>query len=179
MAESARKFALPGAEPPDTDGPPPPRRSWAASILFPLASIAVATAGLAGGVLVAVGPDGLQQLWEETAPENESATAVPLAPQSPLVALPDTVFELDAPGGPRYLMAAMSLELSQADVQPDEQRVATLMAAIQTYVRALTPQELQGAGGLYRLRTGVLHRAQRILGAEMVKDVLISEMLVG
>jgi flagellar FliL protein len=46
------------------------------------------------------------------------------------------------------------------------------------YLRAITPEELQGAEGVYRLKEELLVRTNEAIRPAQVRDVLVREMLV-
>lgn len=49
---------------------------------------------------------------------------------------------------------------------------------LQTYLRELRPEDLQGSAGLYRLRQELLLRINKIMSPDEVDDVLFEEILV-
>ena len=52
------------------------------------------------------------------------------------------------------------------------------MDSFQLYLRALTPEDLNGASGLYRLKEELLARVNAAIGRAEVRDLLFKEMLV-
>ncbi len=96
------------------------------------------------------------------------------------VDLPDIIVNLDT-GGQRLRFLKLKVALEVASAQ-DAERVLQLsprvMDSFQLYLRALTPEDLNGATGLYRLKEELLARVNVAVGTTQVRDLLFKEMLV-
>jgi flagellar protein FliL len=58
------------------------------------------------------------------------------------------------------------------------QFVPRILDSFHMYLRAITPEELQGSEGVYRLKEELLVRANEAVRPAQVRDVLVREMLV-
>jgi flagellar FliL protein len=94
--------------------------------------------------------------------------------------LPDLIANLDTGGrDPVHLRLAASLQLrGAADIGAIKQKMPRLIDELQTHLRALTPQEIQGAAGTQRMKAELLRRAARAVAPQHVDAVLIREMVV-
>ncbi len=96
------------------------------------------------------------------------------------VDIPDILVNLHSLGQrPRFLKLKVALEVENDGVASE---VTTLMPRVmdsfQTYLRALTIDEVSGSGGLGRLKEELTARVNLALAPAQVGDVLIKEMLV-
>ncbi len=96
------------------------------------------------------------------------------------VDLPDMLVNLNAGGHRlRYLKIAAALEVrgaAQADLV--RQFVPRILDSFQLYLRAIRPEELDGAEGVYRLKEELLARVNDAVHPAQVRDVLVRELLV-
>ena len=53
-----------------------------------------------------------------------------------------------------------------------------VMDSMQSYMRDLRVDDLQGSEGLYRLREELMHRINVAIGGNQVSDVLFAEMIM-
>jgi flagellar FliL protein len=97
-----------------------------------------------------------------------------------MVVLPEMIANLNA--GPRrnvFVRLKAQLQLSnkadEANVIADQARVQDLF---QTYLRDMSPDELRGSAGSYRLREELIARANIAVAPAQVTDILFVEMLV-
>ena len=94
--------------------------------------------------------------------------------------MPDIVANLNA--GPRravYLKLQVRLELGKAEDEPAVRAVMPrLMDLFQTYLRDMSPEELRGSEGSYRLREELINRANVATAPVEVRDVLFTQMLI-
>lgn len=157
----------------------PPRKAKGPALFGPLVA-ATALLSAFTGAFFSVGMSGLEAIVAGP-PDQGEARVVPAPPSdNHYVSLPQTIYELSGEGGgARYLMASVTLELPRPLAEEADARASALEGVFQAYVRSLSPEDLQGAAGLYALRQALLHRARRVLGEEAVSDVFISEILVG
>jgi flagellar FliL protein len=97
------------------------------------------------------------------------------------VDLPDVLVNLDVPGGEiRLLRASISIELpSPADKAVINEFMPRIQDALQTRLRALTPDDLRGSAQSFRLREELLQRIRlSVGGAQHVRRVLFRDLLV-
>lgn len=94
--------------------------------------------------------------------------------------MPEIVANLNA--GPRrtsYIKLQSRLELGRAkDAEMVKAAMPRLLDMFQTYLRDMSPEELRGSAGTYRLREELIARANAAVAPARVVDVLFTEMLV-
>ncbi len=94
--------------------------------------------------------------------------------------MPEIVANLNA--GPRrssYIKLHSRLELGRAeDADTVKAAMPRLLDMFQTYLRDMSPEELRGSAGTYRLREELIARANAAVAPARVVDVLFTEMLV-
>jgi len=96
------------------------------------------------------------------------------------VELPDLLVNLSV-AGPRmrFLKLAAALEVhGQADADLVKQLVPRILDSFHLYLRAMRPEELEGAQGVYRVKEELLARTNEATRPAQVRDVLIRELLV-
>jgi flagellar FliL protein len=97
------------------------------------------------------------------------------------VDLPEVLVNLSNTGSDRtqYLKVKIVLELPDqlmvAQIQPVMPRV---MDAFQTYLRELRPSDLDGSGGLYRLKEELTRRVNASIAPSRINAVLFKEIVV-
>jgi flagellar FliL protein len=108
-------------------------------------------------------------------------TEIVAPPPKPLVFfdLPDFLVNLNSGGRKaNFLKLTVSLQIEK---QEDSLRLQAVMPRIidncQIFLRELRVEDLQGAGGIYRLREELLARVNAVSPVK-VDDVLFKEMLV-
>ena len=133
-----------------------------------------AAASLAGGAVLAVGAPRLKEAMRiEPSPAHEESDAQTIPDY---VALPETPYELLGGGKQGYLLASISFKTTQRETV--ERLMPEIRAVTQAYIRELSPADLKGATGLYRLKRDCLHRARKIAGAAAVEDVFITDIVI-
>lgn len=94
--------------------------------------------------------------------------------------LPDMVVNVQAPDGrPTHLKLKLTLEMSdghQAEVLQGQ--MPRLQDMLQSFLRELRPEELQGSAASFQLRAELARRVNLILAPGKIDAVLIEEMLV-
>ena len=94
--------------------------------------------------------------------------------------LPDILVNMQtATGKPTFLKLKLTFEL------PDEEaaevlnpNMPRLQDMLQTFLRELRPEDLQGSQGSYQLRMEILRRVNLVAAPTKVNAVLIEEMLI-
>lgn len=107
--------------------------------------------------------------------QTAKAEAVPS-----LLEIPDIVTNLDV-GGQRTRFIKLHARLllpSIEDHAAAEKLAPQITDTIQTYLRAMTTEDLQGAEGTYRLRAALLNRISVLIAPAHITDVLFSQLLV-
>ncbi|MBL8708999.1 MAG: flagellar basal body-associated FliL family protein [Rhodospirillaceae bacterium] len=115
---------------------------------------------------------------EEGAAEEEHAEEEGHVPV--FVELPEMTANLVPTGKKQpFLKTTLVLELATAEDQPLFEGVQPRVEnEIQTYLRSLRPEDLQGAAGLKRLRDELMLRVKGAAKPAKVKDILFKQMLV-
>ena len=167
-AKNAEAEAKEETEAPEGEGAQTKRK-------LPLKLIAIAGAGLA---VLAGGGFGAYHFFHGKAEEKPATPAVkPVA----FFDLPDVMVNLSGSAGERaqYLKLKIVLELPDqtmgAQIQPVMPRV---MDAFQTYLRELRPADLDGSGGLYRMRDELTRRINTMIAPHRSNAVLFKEVVV-
>ncbi|MFO1068449.1 MAG: flagellar basal body-associated FliL family protein [Geminicoccaceae bacterium] len=96
------------------------------------------------------------------------------------VDLPDVVVNLQSGAGRmRFLKLRISLEvIGQSEADEIQLLTPRILDSFQLYLRALAPDDVQGAVGMQRLKEEMLARVHRAVEPRRIEDVLIREMLV-
>ena len=94
--------------------------------------------------------------------------------------LPDMVVNMQtADGKPTYLKLKLTFELPDEHVaEVLNPNMPRLQDMLQTFLRELRPEDLQGSQGSYQLRMEILRRVNLVVAPTKVNAVLIEEMLI-
>jgi flagellar protein FliL len=167
-AKNAEAEAKDEADEPEGEGAQPKRK-------LPLKLIAITGAGL---IVLAGGGGGAYFFFHGKAEEKPAAPVVkPVA----FFDVPEVMVNLSGAAGERaqYLKLKIVLELPDqtmgAQIQPVMPRV---MDAFQTYLRELRPADLDGSGGLYRMRDELTRRINTMIAPHRINAVLFKEVVV-
>jgi flagellar FliL protein len=168
-----------GAAPPST-APKGKRRL----VLMAAAAIVLLGGGAAaayfGGLFAGAGMQAHAEVPAgPPAAEDAHGTPEPAA-QIIFVDLPDIVVNLQATGTRmRFLRLRLALEVGdEASGQKVKSLIPRLLDSFQLYLRALTPDDVGGAGGMQRLKEDLIARSNIAVAPTKVADVLLKEMLV-
>ena len=114
------------------------------------------------------------------AAEKAAAERAQRRAQMVFVDMPDVLVNLQALGQRnRFLKLKVTLEV-EGEPAGEQVRASLprVLDSFQTYLRALTVDEVSGPGGLHRLKEELTARVNLALAPTRVEDVLIKEMLV-
>ncbi len=94
--------------------------------------------------------------------------------------LPDMVVNVQTPEGrPTFLKLKLTLEMTDAhQVEVLQGQMPRLQDMLQSFLRELRPDELQGSAASFQLRAELARRVNLILAPGKIDAVLIEEMLV-
>jgi flagellar protein FliL len=110
----------------------------------------------------------------------ESASPPGAAAKPAFVDIPEMSVTLPNNGQPRQLRIRLSLEL--APKGPDAPTASALSPKVYdmvlTYLRTLTDPEIQGSLAIDRIRGDLYRRLELLLGPNVVRDVLITSLIV-
>jgi len=117
-------------------------------------------------------------------PVGAGAEAAPAALDNPadivFVELPDLLINLSADGRRlRFLKIATAVEVvGEQQAETVRQFVPRILDSFHMYLRAVSPEELEGSEGVYRIKEALLARTNEAVRPAEVRNVLIREMLV-
>ncbi len=91
---------------------------------------------------------------------------------------PITVNLKTGDGRPRFLRVKLALELRDASVREHvHARLPVILDAMLVSMRELTPDDVTGSAGLYRIKEELLIRAHAAIGPDEVRRVLVQEVV--
>lgn len=149
------------------DAPAPPRHRAMPLVLG--AALACALGGGAFAVVYSGLVDDLLPSPGARHAESQGAAFVEIAPLT---------ISLGPLGDGRVLRFAATLEVAPAHAAEVAQLKPRLLDVLNSYLRALEPEEFGAAGALIRMRAQILRRMQVIAGEGRVRDLLITEFVV-
>ncbi len=119
--------------------------------------------------------DGDAPAAEAAKPEMAPTSAKPA-----FFELPSMVVNLQDDGRSSiYLRVAATLELqSSASIAEAKEKAPQIVDGFQTFLRELRPRDLEGSGGLMRLKEELMVRANAAFANNDVQQVLVTEILV-
>jgi flagellar FliL protein len=117
------------------------------------------------------------EVSEEPKEDEKSAKADPI-----FFEMPDVIVNIKGKGKTKatnLLKIKINLELGNPESLPIvEKRLPRLIDQMQTYLRELRVEDLEGSEGLLRLREELLKRIQATADGADIKDVLFAEMIL-
>lgn len=133
--------------------------------------------GLFGGAEAKQADHGEEAV--ETQAEDHATVSEPQA-QLFFINLPDVLVNLQSEGKrPRFLKLRVALEvMGEETTNPVNELIPRIMDSFQLYLRALSPDDVEGAQGLQRLKEEMLARINFAIEPHRIESVLIKEMLV-
>ena len=122
-------------------------------------------------------------------PANEAPSAAALAQQeasAAFAALPRTAFApleplvvtLGAGSALRQLQLVAQLEVEPAAVEAIASLQPRIRDVLTTYLRAVSPADVEDPAALLRMRAQMLRRVQVVTGEGLVRDLLVSEFIL-
>lgn len=117
---------------------------------------------------------------EEVEPEPEDMEP-PVMPENVVfVDLPDLLLNLNVTGRRlRFLKVVTALEVSSEEMaEIVRQMTPRILDNLHLYFRSVSPEELAGPDGVYRIKEDLLVRINDTIQPARVRDVLVKEMLV-
>ncbi len=145
--------------------------------LFLIVGVVVALLVVVGGL----GATGmLPFLHHAPSPKKKVEVASAVSHEPVLIDLPEMVVNLDA--GPRretFAKVQCRVEAaSAADGALVTKASSQIVDMLQTYLRAMRPEELKTGAGLYRLKEAFLARATIVVPSARLNDILFQELIV-
>ncbi|SFK18788.1 flagellar FliL protein [Sphingomonas sp. NFR04] len=101
------------------------------------------------------------------------------AGKSKFVDVPTVSVNLRSPdGSPRFLkLHLMLVPGTKTTAEALKDKLPVVLDAYQPFLRELRPEDLGGSAAVFRLKEELMVRATRVLGAGMVKEVLIQDLI--
>jgi flagellar FliL protein len=167
--------APPGSETPPTDTAP--RKRGGRKLLL----LAIPLLLLAGaGGLVAFRPQLIPGLSRHPAATAAAPPAPAVAAKPVFVDLPEMTVTLPNGGNPKQLRIRIALELMRqpGDAPPADLLTPRVYDALLTYLRTVQGDELEGSLALDRLRGDLYRRLSLVLGDGVLRDVLITGLVL-
>ncbi|WP_294620153.1 flagellar basal body-associated FliL family protein [uncultured Roseovarius sp.] len=157
----------------NTEEDPPKKASKLPLIL----GLVLALVGGGGGFFAVYSGMILAPDSAETTAEEESPDKVKAMPDVAFVPVDPMVISLGSSAA-RHLRFQAQLEVGA----PYEAEVTKLMPRVvdvlNSYLRALEPEDLEASSALIRLRAQMLRRVQIVTGGDRVRDLLIMEFVL-
>jgi len=116
------------------------------------------------------------------APAAESGLAAPDLPPLPqiaFIALDPIVVSLGDSAQAKFLRVSAQLDVDPASAEAVQLVLPRIVDVLNTYLRAVSESELGKPAGLERLRAQMLRRIQVVTEEGQVKDLLITEFVLG
>ena len=155
-------------------GPDAPKKKSKKLII--IAGIALLLVAAVGGL----GATGMLPFFHHASASKKTVSAAPFSHAPVFVDLPEMIVNLDA--GPRretFAKVQCRIEASSAaDGAKVTAAVPRIIDMLQTYLRAMRPDELQSGVGLYRLKEAFLARATIVVPDARLDDILFQELIV-
>lgn len=153
-----------------TESPSPPRRAGLRSIL----------AGV--GLAAVLGGGGFYATWSGLLLGDAAGHAAALPDALPDVAflpLAPVVVSLHGSGDGRHLRFVAQLEVAKPYEGDVTHLTPRILDVLNGYLRAVDPVTLQQAGALVTIRAQLLRRIQIVTGEGRVRDLLVTEFVLG
>ena len=170
----------------NSEGGAPKKKVAGKRIVLIVAAVALLLGGGAGayfsGMIGGKKADHAEHEDADSHGEKPAAHAKPAAEETGKPAyfdVPAMVVNLTSTSRkPVYAKVRINLVLAKEEQRPDiTNNMPRINDSIQTYMRELTIDELQGSAGLIRLREELLIRINAAVAPAVVRDVLFQEIL--
>ena len=112
------------------------------------------------------------RFWAAAAGSCTYAATVAFLAQPPLIA------SLGPGSAMQHLRFRASLEVDQAHLPEVTLLQPRILDVLNTYLRALEPQDVEAQGALIQLRSPMLRRIQLVTGEDRVRDLLVTEFVL-
>jgi flagellar FliL protein len=159
----------------ETEAEAPVKKGGRSKLIMVIGAVLLLALGGGGAafVLLFMPADSAAGASEEAEPEADDADVV-------FVELPDLLVNLNVTGRRlRFLKFATALEVvGEEQAEAVRRFVPRILDSFHMYLRAINPEELEGAEGVYRIKEELLARTNDAVRPVEVRDVLIREMLV-
>lgn len=153
-------------------------KGWGVTLLALLLAAGIVSGVYASGLMDSLLAGGDAAQTKEGGGLSQSGSSSTVFFDLPVMIVNLNSSSPEAPRKP-ILKVLVCLELSHpADQQRIEQVMPRIIDSFQVYLREVRPEELNGSGGLVRLREELITRINHATHPVLIKDVLFKEMLV-
>lgn len=140
--------------------------------------------GVVGAVLLGAGGfyatySGTVSLDDSSADDSHSQTAAITTPAVTFLPLEPMVISLGRASNASHLRFTAQLEVAPGASQAVEAVMPRILDVLNSYLHAVSEEELSEPAAIARLRAQILRRVQVVAGPENVRDVLITEFVLG
>ncbi len=115
----------------------------------------------------------------ETDASHAAESELPPLPEIAFIALDPMVVSLGSAANARFLRFSAQLDVDPASVEAVTMVLPRIIDVLNTYLRAVSEDELGKPAALERLRAQMLRRIQVVTEQGQVKDLLITEFVLG
>ena len=113
------------------------------------------------------------------AADHASESSLPPLPDISFIALEPMVVSLGSAANAKYLRFSAQLDVEPASAEAVKMVLPRIIDVLNTYLRAVSEEELGKPAALERLRAQMLRRIQVVTEHGQVKDLLITEFVLG
>lgn len=131
---------------------------------------------IGGAALLALGGGGGAYMWMIGGEGGEAGKAEAM-PEKFVDIPPMTVNLRTADGATRFLKVHLMLVPGKAPEEAIGKKLPLVIDSYQPFLRELRPEDLSGSAATFRLKEEMLVRANAVLGAGAVRDVLIQDLI--
>ncbi|MBB5710774.1 flagellar basal body-associated FliL family protein [Sphingomonas xinjiangensis] len=166
--------------------PAPTKKSKKKLIIIGSAAAVLLLGGGGGAAMMLSGGDAKAEASAESG-HGEEAAAEESAEgdhgggegKDAFVDVPAMVVNLRSPdGAARFLKVHLMLVPGpKSDVEALKAKLPLILDAYQPFLRELRPEDLAGSAAVFRIKEEMLSRANQAVGAGVVKDVLIQDLV--
>jgi flagellar FliL protein len=113
------------------------------------------------------------------ASDHNTESDLPPLPEIAFIALEPMVVSLGSAANAKYLRFSAQLDVDPASEEAVKMVLPRIVDVLNTYLRAVSEDELGKPAALERLRAQMLRRIQVVTEQGQVKDLLITEFVLG
>ncbi len=167
----------PSTDPSTEGGETSPKKKRKLGLLIGISVIPLLLGGAAAAYFLVPGVS--EKIHGMTA-AKEDAHSAPVVPRPVFVDLAEMAVTLPNGGQTRQLRIRISLELMKTghDLPPPDILTPRVYDALLTYLRTLGDSDIDNAMAIDRIRGDLFRRLNLILGTEVVRDVLVTSLVV-
>jgi len=140
--------------------------------------LAIVVMLIAAGGSFGVFYTGLIDIPFKTEAAKPDSVETKKSPKQAFVALDPLIVPLRSNGSETYLRIVIQLDVYDPYNKEAESLKPRLSDMLLSYLRALSPEDIEDENSLLKLRTHMLHRVRIVIGEGKVRDLLITEFVL-